>query len=809
MIQNYISTAFRTLRRERFFTVLNLLGLATAFCCAAYVALWVWDEWQRDRFFPNSDRLVRVVTRLTTEKEAFDQAVTSVQVGPNMQKDYAEVASYCRMDMNESVIKVDNQQFSQEGILTVDSTFLDIFNYELKSGNPATALTEPYTVVLTEKLAQKLFGNKDPYNQTIQMDLYDREGNGQLYRVTGVLKDEPRPSHVEFDMLVSFSSFFKYRPNYFGEEGWYESSYYTYLLLRPDASRSGLQVKMPDFFKKYLDPLWKGRIKCDFELQPLRDIYLTSKRRYEIGENGNASNVYIFGIVGILILLVAGINYVNLSTARIAKRVQNMGVRKALGAQRSQLAGQILVESVLTTSIAAAISMVLIQVAQPVFGQMTGKTLTFFDMPALKWGLLGTALVLGILAGFYPAFVLSGQQPVMAMKGNVHTPKSTGDRLRQSLVTLQFSVSIILIISVLVIRGQMNYIQNKNLGFDKDAVLALFNHGNASVVNGFEAFRNDLMMNAPDLVEGVAVSNLLPVAGTGNSSATSVDNSGKRFETSICRMRMDTAYASVMKLQFLAGRNFSAQFPADFPTDTTQNYILNAAAVRAFGWETPENAIGKPFKTHGKSGQVVGIVQDFHYNTLKHKIEPICVHLVRNNFSQILLRLKNVNTQNSIATIENIWKKHFPDALFSYTFLDEALAKEYRSEARFGKVFSAFSMFSIFIACLGLFGLAASAAERRTKEIGVRKVLGASVASITGLLAKDFLKLVLIAIVIASPIAYYFMNQWLSDFAYRIDIQWWMFALAGGLAVVIAFLTVGFQSVKAALANPVKSLRSE
>jgi putative ABC transport system permease protein len=348
----------------------------------------------------------------------------------------------------------------------------------------------------------------------------------------------------------------------------------------------------------------------------------------------------------------------------------------------------------------------------------------------------------------------------------------------------------------------MGFIQHKNLGYQKEALLTL-KVTNPSVQNGIETFKNDLSSNST-LVHGIAVSNVLPVGGTGNSSANTVDNTGKAIKTNIFRMRMDCDYAPMMGLKFLAGRNFSPDFPADWPTDTTQNYILNAAAVKAFGWETP-----KPFRTHGRDGQVVGIVEDFNFNSLKHKVEPLCIHLATNNFSQILLRIEMSRAQEAIATVESTWKQHFPDALLEYAFLDEQLGRQYRSESRFGALFGAFSLFSIFIACLGLFGLAAYTAERRNKEIGIRKVLGATVMGITGLLAKDFLKLVLIAIVIASPLAYYFMNKWLEDFAYHIEIQWWMFVMAGLVAVAIAFFTVSFQSIKAALANPVKSLRSE
>jgi putative ABC transport system permease protein len=419
-----------------------------------------------------------------------------------------------------------------------------------------------------------------------------------------------------------------------------------------------------------------------------------------------------------------------------------------------------------------------------------------------------TAVLLGLMAGLYPAIVLSGFRPVSVLKSNPSVALTGGGSLRKILVVAQFSISIALFISVLVIRGQMDFVKNKNLGYDKSALLTLRVHGDPTVRSGIEAFRNEVSVGST-LVKGLAIANGLPIGGTGNIGATTVDNTGKKIQSSMYRFRIDYDYADVFGLQLLAGRNFARAFPADMPTDTTQNYILNEAAVRSFGWETPEQAIGKPFRMAGRSGQVVGIVRDFHFNSLKHEVEPLAMFLSFSNFNSIVLKIDMSRASEAIAAVETTWKKHFPNSYFDYSFVDERLDVQYRSELRFGSLFGAFSLFSIFIACLGLFGLAAYTAERRTKEIGIRKVLGASVAGITGLLARDFLKLVALAIFIASPVAYYFMQKWLADFAYRIDLQWWMFAAAGLAAVAVAFLTVGFQSVKAALANPVKSLRSE
>ncbi|HRI59170.1 MAG TPA: ABC transporter permease, partial [Saprospiraceae bacterium] len=805
--------ALRDLVKNRFFSALNILGLAAALTCSAFIALWIWDEWRRDRFFPNADRIVRLTGKVFTETEVFEHAVSSVPTGPAIKNEYPEVEDFVRFDAHDAVVKVGDRQFAEAHLLTVDSSFFSVFNYSLAQGDTRNALSEPYTVVLTEKLARKYFGTQDPIGQTLDILQYDTSGRGATYRVTGVLAGAPRSSHFTFDMLISFSSFLKYEPDLMTEDGWGDNSYYTYLLLKPGATVGALQAKMPGFYQKYVEPLYRkygatGHV--EYNLQPLTDIYLHSDRRYEIGPTGNAANLYIFGTVGLLILLVAGINYVNMATARASKYAKSVGVRKALGAQRGQLARQFLVESVLTALFAVSLTLAFSVLCQPVFEQMTDKPLGIFDVPALLLLLVLAALLLGLLAGVYPALVLSGFRPVAVLKGDAAASADAAGKvgLRKVLVVTQFAISMALIVSVLVIRGQMDFIRTKNLGYNKDALLILKINGDQSVIRGLEAFRNDVAAN-PTLIQGIAFADKLPVGGTGNNGASTVDNTGKKIQSSTYRYRIDYNYADVFGLKFLAGRNFSRQFPADAPSDSTQNYILNEAAVKAFGWETPEQAIGKPFRMSGRSGQVVGIVQDFHFNSLKHKVEPLAMHLTTTRFAQIALRIDMDHAQQAIAEIGAKWKKHFPDAYFEYAFLDEKLDTQYRSELRFGSLFGVFSVFSIFIACLGLFGLAAYTAERRTKEIGIRKVLGASVTGITGLLAKDFLKPVIVAIFIASPIAYFFMQKWLADFAYRIEIQWWIFLVAGAGAVAVAFLTVGFQSVKAALANPARSLKSE
>ncbi len=814
MLLNHLKSALRDLDKNRFFSALNILGLATALTCSMFIALWIWDEWRRDRFFPNADRVVRITGKIFSGTEVFEHAASSIPTGPAIKNDFPEVEEFVRFDVNaEAVVKIDDRQFIEEDLLTVDTSFFKVFNYDLLYGDVRTALKEPYTVVLTEKLARKYFGDQDPVGKTFTILQYDATGRGATYRVTGVLDGAPRPSHFNFNMLISFSSFFSYDPSYLTADAWGDNSYYTYFLLKPGVETGSLQAKMPDFYKKHIEPVYiryNSTGREEYTLQPVTDIYLHSDRRYEISANGNATNLYIFGTVGLLILFVAGINYVNMATARAAGYARSVGIKKVLGAQRRQLVWQFLTESVLTAFFSLILAIGMAMVLQPVFERMTEKPLGLFETPVLPTLFSGLVLFMGLAAGAYPAFILSGFRPAAVLKGNtaVSAKYRGGFDLRKFLVVAQFVISISLIVSVLVIRQQMSFIQTQNLGYNKDAIVALKVNGDQSVIDGIEAFRNDIT-SRPELIQGMAVANTLPIGGTGNSGASTVDNTGKKIQSSTYRFRVDYDYAKVFGLKLLAGRNFSRQFPADAPTDSTQNYILNEAAVKAFGWETPELAIGKPFRMSGLAGQVIGIVQDFHFNSLKHKVEPLAMHLTTNRFSQIALRIDMNRVTEAMAEIRTQWGKHFPDAYFDYAFLDDKLDSQYRSELRFGALFMVFSVFSIFIACLGLFGLAGYTAQRRSKEIGIRKVLGASVAGLVGSLSKDFLQLIAVAFLFATPAAWYFMNNWLSGFAYRIDIPWWAFALAGMLTAAVAFLTVGFQSAKAALANPVKSIKTE
>ncbi|MBA4850882.1 ABC transporter permease [Emticicia sp. BO119] len=810
MISNYLKIAFRNLINHKAYTLLNVLGLTIGLTCFAFIVLWVKDEWSYDRFNENADRIYRVVGTVSSDSEVFEQAVTGAAMGPALKNDYPEVENFVRLDENDAIAKKGNQQFVEEEILLTDHSFFDVFSYKLTKGDPKTALKEPYSIVLTESKAQKYFPNEDPIGKTLDFVLYDSTGKGVPYKVTGVIPDAPKNAHFTFNFLVSFETLIAFdRRSYYSDDVWGNNSYYTYVMLTKGSDSKAFEAKFPQFKAKHLDPLsskYGGKWGADYSLQALPDIYLKSHRRYEINPTGSLTNLYIFGTVGLFILLIAGINYMNLATARSVQRAREVGVKKVMGALKSQLVGQYLLEAVLLAVSSLVFALCLCYFLQPVFYQITNKDISLFNSTELIAFMAGIALLLGVLSGIYPAFFISSYQPTTVLKGSFAT-SGKGVWLRKSLVVMQFTVTIVLIVGILVINSQMSFIRNKDLGFNKDALLTVTAYPNEEVFKGIEGFRNDILRNP--YIKSMTTSNSILVGGMGNNGTQTIDNKGKEIRSNTYRLMVDYDYMNTMGIKLIAGRNFSREFPSDSRTDSTQNYILNEAAVAAYGWETPDKGIGKPFAMSGRKGKVVGIVKDFHFNSLQHKVEPMAMLLRGETFSRVILKIDMNQAQKAIAVIESEWKKHFPDALFMYDFVDKRLGEQYEAEARFSKIFLYFSILSVLIACLGLYGLTSFATEQRTKEIGIRKVLGASIFSVTTLITKDFIRLVVIAIVVASPIAWYFMNKWLQDFSYKIDMEWWFFVVAGIVAVAIAILTVSYQAIKAALMNPVKSLKAE
>lgn len=802
MLRSFFISAVRHLIKNRSYAILNILGLSIGLACFTLIALWVKDELGYDRFHENAGRIFRVGATFTDESGQFDQAVTCVPLAAAMKNDLPEVEDVLRIDINDAIVRVDDKQFVEDDILGVDPSFFSIFSFKLLRGDAATALREPYSIILTESMATKYFGQKDPLGESLLIYLFDPNGNGAQYKVTGVVEDAPSNAHFSYNFLFSFSTIESVRPQLFTNEGWFDNSYYTYVLTRPGADARQLEAKFPAFLEKYMGTRMKqARIHYDYFLQRLTDIHLRSHLRYELKPTGSMSYVLIFGTTGLIVLLLACINYINLSTAYAADRFKEVGVRKVMGAFRAQLIAQHLIESWLLAVASLLVAIAWMELARPLFEELTGKVITTLYTPSTVGTLLAIASAVGLLSGLYPSLALSSFRTVNILKGQFRTG-TTGVWLRKSLVVVQYAITVVLITGILVVQLQLHFIHEKDLGFDKDNLLMLKTNGDIQVVSGFEAFAAGLQ--ASPLVTGIARSNSMIAGGLGNAVAVSEDATGKKVNATVYSLRVDHHYLDVYGMKLAAGRNFIEGNAAD----SAMGFIVNEAATRTYGYDDPNQAIGKYFSYRGREGRIIGVVRDFHYSSLQQKIEPTCLYLLNFNFSRIAVRL-NGSMDANLALVMRAWRKYFPNSVPDYEFAEDSLEDQYRAEQRFSAIFLVFSAVSLSIACLGLFALVSYSVESRTKEIGIRKVLGASVPSIVNMLSKEFLTLIVIACFIAVPVAYYFMQQWLQDFAYRIDLGAEVFMTAGIIALLVAMATVSIRSITSAMANPVDALRNE
>jgi putative ABC transport system permease protein len=808
MLRNYLKIAWRNLIRHKGYTFINVFGLAIGMACCLVIFLFVRDELRFDRFHAKADRMYRIINHRTLNNAQMMMARTPPAYGPALRNTFPEVQEMVRLfDFgSKQLVTYQDRKFFEPGILLADSTFFDLFSFPLTRGNPAEVLRSPDAMVLSETMARKYFGSQDPIGKMLTID------GTYAFRITGIMQDLPRHSHLQASFVGSLGSL----RNMVGAErlkSWGWQQLYTYLVLTDGYDPTQLDAKLPAFMARNApDELAQGmNSRSNYGLQALTDIHLHSADiEYDIAQKGDIRYIYAFSIVALFTLLIACFNFMNLSTARSARRAREVGLRKAVGAERTQLIGQFLGESVLQTGLAMVFSLLLALLVLPVLNEWTSKSLEFVSIlngPFLL-GLLGAVAVVGLMAGAYPAFFLSSFQPLNVLKGNVKSGQG-GAFLRRNLVVVQFAVSIMLIIGAGIVFQQVQYIQQKNLGFSNEQLVSVPLRTNA-MRRDVQTIKDELRRN-PSIVGATAC---YGVPG-GQFAGDGIRLPGRSQEFSTNMFLVDEDYIPTMGMTMVAGRNFSKTFG----TDVREGFVLNETAVRELGWGSPAAAIGKAIEWNIwapatpadsiKRGKVIGVVKDFNYKTIHQKIEPMVLQILPSEYSHVVVRIRPEATTVALGVLEDKWQSLASEWPFEYTFLDEQFADQYRSEQIFSKVFGLFTFLSIFITCLGLFGLSAFMAEQRTKEIGVRKVMGASVVSIIGLLSKDFLKLVLIALLVASPVAWYAMNRWLQGFAYKVDIEWWVFALAGLLAVGIALLTVSFQSVKAALMNPVKSLRSE
>ncbi|MEZ0484609.1 ABC transporter permease [Fibrella aquatica] len=809
MLTNYLKTAVRSLRKQGGYSVINLFGLALGLACCLLIMLYVVDEWSFDRYHTKADRTYRLNADIKFGGNNMNMAVTPDPIGPTLREEYPQVEQYVRLHQRGTfpVKRAGTTNTLREDNITfADSTLFDVFTLPLVSGSPKQALMQPYTVVISESAARRHFGEQNPMGQTL---LFDQQG----YKVTGLMRDMPANTHFHADFFLSMTS-----DDYpWGQ--WLSNNHHTYIVLKPGTDAEVFAKNLDVVMEKYAGPQFQASIGSSYTqfkqagnryhvwMTPLTDIHLRSNLQVELAPNGNIQYVYIFSAVALLILLIAVINFMNLATARSAGRAKEVGVRKVLGSERSQLMNQFMTESILMTGMAMLLGLGIVTLLMPLFNDVAAKTLSLQALLSPYWLLVLILLpvLVGLLAGSYPALFLSSFKPIAVLKGNPATNTNRrGVSLRSGLVVFQFMMSVVLIIGTLIVYRQITYIQNKNLGFQRGHVLSV--NGVNVLGKRAETFKQEVLQ-LPGVVTG-SVSGYLPTPS--NRSNTSFFPEGQIEQTKAVNMQswgIDHDYIKTFGMQLVQGRDFSRSFGSD-----STAIILNEAAAKLFGGNS---VLGKRVATFAssdlktfKSYTVIGIVKNFHYESLRQNIGGLSM-VLNPNSGGAAFRLNSADLPTLVRQIEAKWKALVPGQPFSYEFMDDGFDKMYRAEQRIGTLALTFAALAVLIACLGLFGLAAFTAEQRTKEIGVRKVLGASVPSLVALLSKDFLKLVAIAILIASPLAWWAMRQWLQDFAYRIDMEWWVFALAGTLAVAIALLTVSFQSIKAALMNPVKSLRSE
>jgi putative ABC transport system permease protein len=807
MFKNYIKTAFRSLKKNKGFTIINVFGLALGLCVCMLIVFYVIDEVSFDQHNTKASRIYRVNNDIKFAGSDRSYAQTPAPLAAAFQNDFPEVETTMRFrTYGEFKVRKGNQNVLEHNVVYADSTLFKVFTIPMLQGDPQTALSAPMSVVITETIAKKYFNTANALGQSLTMN------DKHVYKVTGVITDLPKQSHFDFNFFVSMIDLEDSR-----DPSWLSNNYNTYILLKEGADPKKLESKFREVVKKYVGGQLQQAVHMDYDqfekgggyfrinMTPLTEIHLRSNRVSELGRNGNIQYVYIFSIIAIFILLIACVNFMNLSTARSSNRAREVGVRKVLGSPRKYLILQFLSESVIVTFIATVISLVGAYALLPLFNDMAGKELAF-TAHTFVWlapALLIAVLVIGCLAGSYPAFFLSAFQPIDVLKGKLSSGFK-GGFLRSFLVVFQFSISIFLIIGTMVIYHQLKYIQNKDLGFNRDHVLVI---KNTESIGGEAKILREELKRIPGVVS-TTMTGFLPTANYRNSTTffqtTSADTKSA-LSTQI--WDIDTDYLGAIGIKLIAGRNFSK----DMKTDTAA-LIINEAAAKVLNLKDP---IGRdlylPMDNMAKvlkRCHIIGIVKDFNFNSLRENITPVVFGYGQNNAS-IALRINSANIPALLSQVQAKWKEVSPNQEINYSFMDEDFDATYRTEQRIGKIFIAFTSMAIIIACLGLFGLAAYAAEQRTKEIGIRKVLGANISIIVAMLSKDFIKLVIISIVIASPLAWFSMQQWLKGFAYRDGIQWWIIVAAGMGAMFIAFITISFQSIKAALANPVKSLKSE
>jgi len=790
MIKNYFKIAFRNLRKNKGYAVINIGGLAIGMVCSILILLWVRNETSYDKFHKNSNSIYRLTSN--GDDLSFKTAVTPAGMAEELQNKIPEIVSTVRLSKPVTgLFEVGTQKFEEQHVFYADANFLDMFTFPLIQGDPKTALESPDDILITERTARKYFGNENALGKVIKKD------NGENFIVSGVLANIPSNSHLQFDIILPMSHLAKTSRDLINKT-WGNFNFYTYIQFKENtvyspSSLSNLAHKINALF------MAKGlEFKVNFNLQPLTDIHLHSNLQIDLAGHGNIQYVNVFFIVAIVILIVACINFMNLATARSSRRAKEVGLRKVIGAKKEELIIQFLSESVLISFMALAIAIGLVYLLLPLFNDLVGKEL---GLDLLGWKdpvlLMVMTLLTGLFAGSYPALLLSSFTPIKVLKGKIKL--GGGDQLfRNGLVVSQFVVSVVLLIGTAVIYTQLNFIKDKNLGFNKENLIYIPMKGE---VWGKQAALRSALRQNPLTDDFTVVSELPTNLDTGN---VDVEWEGKDPNSQIIfpSIDVDDRFLEVFGIETIAGRGFSTEFLAD-----SSNYVINEKAMQVMGMDI-KNTVGKSLAFSGRKGTIVGVVKDFNFKPLQYAIEPLVLRL--NSYGgNVVIRTTTGNTKKTIGALEKIYATLNPAYPFAYNFIDKDLENQYQGEQQMGVIFNFFALLAIFISCLGLYGLSAYIAEQRTKEIGIRKVLGANVPGLISTLSRDFFKFIFIAFLVAVPLAWYLMHKWLEDFAFHIAIKWWMFAGAGIIMIIITLVTIGYQTIRAVLANPIQSLRTE
>jgi putative ABC transport system permease protein len=774
MLGHYLKVALRNLVRDRGYSIINIAGLAVGMACFILIALWVRDELSYDKFHANADTLYLVTDyEKYADGDELNFSVNPPELAPTLISEYPEIVEAARYrPMGGMVVRSDGNSFSEDGLTFADPSFLSMFSFPFVKGELNQALSSPNSVVITEKAAAKYFGDEDPIGKTLQVD--DRVG----LTVTGIIQNVPNNSHLQFDLVAPFETVKEFGLK---TEGWNQFAHKTYVLLADNVNAHELSRKMAKTIQRHSE-----EAIVELSLQPVTDIHLS----------GDTSYIYLFSIIAAFILLTACINHMNLATARAGKRGKEVGLRKVVGASRREVVLQFLGESILVSLVALCLSLLLVEVFLPVFNDLSAKqlSLSLLSNGSVILILLGTAIVTGTVSGTYPALFLSSLMPVSVLKGTGRSGPGGGAVLRRILVSLQFVLSIALIIGTVVIGRQLHFIRNQKLGFDKEQVLCIN-------LKGDSPRKSELLKSELSKTEGVASISAVSGPPAGLEMSTLIHewgNGQSQGEILIYRLFADWDFAATLGIQMTEGRFLSPQFVSD----TSASVVVNQAAVRAMGMQSPlgEEVLGST---------IVGVVKDFHFNSLRSGIKPLAIQYRPDMLRYLLVKMKPGDISRSIGLLTASWKKLIPGTPFDYQFLYERIDRLYRRDQHVGKIINSFTILALFIACLGLFGMASFTAQQRTKEIGIRKVLGATVPEITFSLVREFSKWVLLANLIAWPLAYLIMNRMLEVYAYRISLDLWIFLAAGAAVLVLAVATVSYQSIRAALANPVEALRYE